>query len=70
MEKIDLAKKERNETEVKDFEAIEAVLHSGWREIYKALDDEHKKAFWQSIISSVEIEWTTKTKRITKVVFV
>jgi DNA invertase Pin-like site-specific DNA recombinase len=69
MEQLELAKKERNEVEVKDFEKIEAVLHEGWREIYNALDDEHKKAFWRGIISSIELEWTTEVKRIKKVIF-
>ena len=69
IEKIELAKKEKEHTEPKDFSQIESVLHEGWQEIYKALDDEHKKAFWRSIISSIEFEWTTDVKRITKVNF-
>lgn len=69
MEKLDLAQQEQNDSTPKDFGAIEAVLHEGWREIYNALDDEHKKAFWRNIISSIEIEWTTDVKRITKVKF-
>jgi DNA invertase Pin-like site-specific DNA recombinase len=69
MEQLELAKQEQGEVEVKDFSKIEAVLHEGWREIYNALDDEHKKAFWRGIISSIEIEWTTDVKRITKVTF-
>jgi hypothetical protein len=69
IEKIELAKREKEDTEPKDFSKIETVLHSGWQEIYKALDAEHKKAFWRNIISSMEIEWTTDVKRITKVNF-
>lgn len=69
IEKIELAKQEKENTEPKDFSKIETVLHSGWQEIYKALDAEHKKAFWRSIISSIEIEWSTDVKRITKVNF-
>ena len=69
IEKIELAKREKEETGPKDFSKIETVLHSGWQEIYKALDTEHKKAFWRNIISSIEIEWTTDVKRITKVNF-
>ena len=69
MEKLELAKQEQGEVDVKDFEKIEAVLHDGWREIYDALDDEHKKAFWRSIISSINLEWTTDVKRITEVKF-
>ena len=69
MEKLELAKSEQGEIEVKDFEKIEAVLHEGWREIYKELDDEHKKAFWRGIISSIELEWTADVKRIKSVKF-
>jgi flagellin-specific chaperone FliS len=69
MEQLELAKSERNEVEVKDFSKIEAILHEGWREIYNALDDEHRKAFWRGIISSIELEWTTDVKRITQVKF-
>ena len=69
LEKLELAKQERSVVDVKDFEKIEAVLHRGWRDIYNALDDENKKAFWRGIVSSIEIEWTTDVKRITKVNF-
>ena len=69
MEKLELAKQEQPEVDVKDFEKIEAVLHEGWREIYDALDDEHKKAFWRGIISTINLEWTTDVKRITQVKF-
>lgn len=69
MEQLELAKSERNEVDVKDFEKIEEILHSGWEAIYKELDDEHKRAFWRSIISSIEINWTTEVKEITRVNF-
>lgn len=69
MEKLELAESEQKNVEVKDFSQIEAVLHSGWREIYYALDEENKKAFWRSIISSIEIEWNANVKRIAKVNF-
>jgi flagellin-specific chaperone FliS len=69
LEKLELAKHEQGEVDIKDFEKIESVLHEGWREIYNALDDEHKKAFWRGIISNINLEWTTDTKRITEVKF-
>jgi hypothetical protein len=69
MEKLELAKSERTETDVKDFEKIEAILHEGWRAIYNELDAENKKAFWRSIIASIEVEWTTDVKRIKKIIF-
>lgn len=69
IEKIELAKQEKENTEPKDFSKIEGVLHEGWREIYNALDEEHKRAFWRNIISSIEIEWHDNIKRIAKVNF-
>jgi DNA invertase Pin-like site-specific DNA recombinase/chorismate mutase len=69
MEKLDLAKQEQGEVEVKDFGKIEEVLNEGWQEIYNALDDEHKKAFWRSIISTINLEWTADVKRISEVKF-
>ena len=66
---IELAKQEKANTEPKDFSKVEAVLHEGWREIYSSLDEEHKKAFWRNLIRSIEIEWTTDVKQITRVNF-
>lgn len=69
IEQLEQAQHEQNEISTTDFEKIESVLHSGWQEIYNALDEEHKRAFWRNIISSIEIEWTTDIKRITRVNF-
>ena len=69
MEQLELAKSERTEVDVRDFEKIEEVLQSGWEAIYKALDEEHKRAFWRNIISSIEVNWTTNVKEITRVNF-
>lgn len=69
MEKLEMAQQEQHETSTKDFDKIEAVLHQGWQDIYKALDEEHKKAFWRSFISAIELEWTTDVKRIKRIIF-
>ena len=69
MEKLEKAEAERGEIVVKDFSKIEAILQSGWKEIYNRLDDAHKRAFWRSFIRSIEIDWTTKKKEITRVNF-
>ena len=69
MEKIEKAEAEKNEIAVKDFSKIENILHDGWKGIYNALDDEHKRAFWRSFIQSIEINWTTEKKEITSVNF-
>ena len=69
IEKLELAKQEQRNANSKDFSHIEAVLQKGWKDIYKALDETNRKAFWRRIISSIEIEWTTDTKRITRVNF-
>ena len=69
MEKLAEAEAEQRQGIVKDFSKIEAVLQGGWKEIYNNLDDEHKRAFWRSFIHSIEINWTTNTKEITRVNF-
>ena len=69
IEKLEEAEAEQKQVIVKDFSKIEAVLQGGWKEIYNALDDEHKRAFWRSFIHSIEINWTTNKKEITRVNF-
>jgi hypothetical protein len=69
LEKLELAETEQLETTERDLSHIEAILHAGWKEIYNALNDENKRAFWRSFVSSIEIEWTAKEKKIHKVNF-
>ena len=68
-EKLERAEAERSQVVVKDFDRIEAILHSGWRDIYENLDDAYKRAFWRSFIQWIEIEWTTDKKEITRIEF-
>ncbi len=67
--KLEDAEAEQGAAVIKDFSHIEAVLQAGWKEIYNNLDDAHKRAFWRSFIQSIEIEWTTEKKEITRVNF-
>ena len=69
IEKLDEAEAEQGEVAIKDFSKIEAILHSGWEEIYNNLDDEHKRAFWRSFIKSIELNWTTEKKEVVRVNF-
>jgi trans-aconitate methyltransferase len=69
MERLAEAEQEQPHTAQKDFSKIEAILHSGWREIYKNLDDEHRQAFWRSFVRSIEVNWTTEKKEIVRVNF-
>ena len=69
MEKLEAAEAEQSKVIVKDFSKIEAILHDGWKEIYNNLDEAHRKAFWRSFIRSIEIDWTTEKKVVTKVNF-
>lgn len=69
MEKLEKAETEQGKVIVKDFSKIEAILRSGWKEIYNSLDDAHKRAFWRSFISSIEVNWTTDKKEIVRVNF-
>ena len=69
MEKLRLAEAERDTVVVKDFSHIEAILHKGWKEVYLQLDEEHKRAFWRSIIKSFEPDWDTDEKGIKNLIF-
>lgn len=66
---LEEAEAEQGEVEVKDFGKIEAILHDGWKSIYAKLDEEHKRSFWRSFIRSIEVNWTTEKKEITRVNF-
>lgn len=52
-----------------DYDKIEQILSSDWKEIYAELDAEHKQAFWRSIIDVVQVEWTKDVKRIVDISF-
>ena len=67
LEKLEEAKAEQVKPVVKDFSKIEEVLHSGWREIYKSLNDANKRAFWRSFIENIDVDW--KNKRIRDITF-
>lgn len=59
-EKLEKAKAEQANVVIKDFSKIDSILHSGWRELYKKLDDAHKRAFWRSFIEGIEVDWENK----------
>lgn len=69
MAKLEQAEAERGQVVVKDFSRIEAILQTGWKGIYENLDDAYKRAFWRSFIRSIEVNWTTDIKEITRVEF-
>ncbi len=69
MKQLEQAEAEQAEVVVKDFSKIEAILHTGWRELYNALDDEHKRAFWRSFVDRIEVDWMGKKKEIKMVNF-
>ena len=50
----------------RDLSELEALLNSGWKEKYAALDREHKRSFWRGIISEVRL---TENKQIKEVIF-
>lgn len=68
--KIEEAKSEQDEiNQGPDYEKIQAVLSSDWKEIYNALDSEHKRAFWRSFIEEIHIVWNKDEKKITDIIF-
>ena len=69
--KLEAAQKEEPDRP-KDFSAIEELLSGNWRDIYEALDEQHRRAFWRKYIESIEIDWSVAgrgRKKITKVNF-
>ena len=69
MEKLKLAESERTSTVPKDFSKVEAILQKGWKDIYRKLDDEHKRAFWRSFIASFDVEWRDGKREIKNILF-
>ena len=52
-----------------DFSHIKEILSGGWKSIYKALDNEHKKAFWRSFVKEIRIDWSKANKEIEDIIF-
>lgn len=52
-----------------DFSHIKAILSEGWEAIYKAMDNDHKKAFWRSFIKDIYLDWSKEHKEIKDVNF-
>lgn len=66
-----VAQIEEAENEVKeaptDYSHIRETLSQGWEAIYKALDNDHKKAFWRSFVQEIVIDWSKKGKKGKKI---
>ena len=70
MEQIEVANEEvASLNDGPDFEKIRAILCEGWKDMYMALNAEHKRAFWRSFVEQIEIEWTKDVKRVTNIKF-
>lgn len=52
-----------------DFSHIKAILSDGWEAIYKAMDNDHKKAFWRSFVKDIYLDWTKERKEIADIDF-
>lgn len=50
-----------------DYSHIRGTLSQGWEAIYKALDNDHKKAFWRSFVQEIVIDWSKKSKKEKKI---
>ena len=53
----------------KDFSHIKETLSAGWKGIYEALDNYHKRAFWRSFVKEVQIDWGASKKDIDDIIF-
>lgn len=52
-----------------DYSHIKAILSDGWESIYKAMDNDHKKAFWRSFVKEVHLDWSKEHKDIKDIIF-
>lgn len=68
-----VAKIEEAETtkleEPADFSHIKEILSGGWKTVYNALDNEHKKSFWRSFVKEISIDWSKEHKGISDIIF-
>ena len=53
----------------KDFSKIKETLSAGWKSIYDALDNYHKRAFWRSFVKEIQIDWGATKKDIEDIIF-
>lgn len=54
------------EEERPNFEAIEAILETGFRKIYDGLEREEKRTLWRSVIKEIHVN---KERQVTRIVF-
>ena len=52
-----------------DFSHIKAILTDGWEAIYKAMDNDHKRAFWRSFVKDIYINNNKGRKEIKDIIF-
>lgn len=52
-----------------DFSHIKAILSEGWEAIYKAMDSDHKKAFWRAFVKDIYLDWSKEHKEISDIEF-
>jgi hydroxymethylpyrimidine pyrophosphatase-like HAD family hydrolase len=52
-----------------DFSHIKAILSDGWEAIYKAMDNDHKRAFWRSFVTDIYINNNKGRKEIKDIKF-
>ena len=52
-----------------DYSHIKAILTDGWEAIYKAMDNDHKKAFWRSFVKDIHLNWSKEHKEIKDIKF-
>lgn len=61
--KIEAAQQKHTEVIRQDFSKAEAALSGEWKDIYKSLDNAHRRAFLRSFVESIEIDWSGHRQR-------
>lgn len=52
-----------------DYSHIKAILKDGWKAIYKAMDNDHKKAFWRAFVRDIYLDWNKNPKELKDIKF-
>lgn len=66
---IDGAENTPEDTTDEQIRRLNELVKSGWREMYAALDREHRRDFWHSLIKSAEIEKDGRCYTVTHIIF-
>lgn len=70
IQQLEAARAEQSDLrDTPDYAKIERRLSDNWKDIYRTLTPDRKRAFWRSFITTIDLDWTKTTKRIRDIQF-